>query len=171
MLTGIPDVIERTLMQKRKFVTAKRPPDPAGDSQHQRARRDFHPFRNQRARTDQGFLPDPAAVQKDGAHPDQTIISDAGPMNDRAMSDRDAFPKHHRNLVRGMQDTTVLNVTRLPDKNRFDISAENRQRPDGGVLADDDAADDFGGWVNESRRMYSGNGFLEGPPHVISPSI
>ena len=171
MLRRVADIIERSAVKERQFFSGDRSSHASRDSHHHRASRDLESLWNQRPGSDQAFFPDHTAIQEDRPHPDQTEIADACAVNDRAMANRDAFAESNGDFSGRMKYAAVLDVTCLPDRNGFDVAAQDDQRPDGRVFVNDDATDQLGRLMHERCGVDFGNGILEGPLHIIFPLI
>src|SRR5687767_14932038 len=110
--------------------------------------------------------PDMRAVQKDGAHADETPILNGAAVDHRRMADRDLVTD--RCCVRifhNVNHGAILHVRSAPDPDLMDIATNDDCHPDAALFADLDVTDHLGALVDVSARMDTGHSSAVGPEH------
>src|SRR5712692_3489815 len=123
--------------------------DLAGVAYYQAAGGDFGALEEQGAGGHDAAGADFYAVEDDGAHADQASGLDGAAVKGDAVADGDVVAEEQRIFVaHNVEDAAVLNIGARADANVVHVAADDGARPDAGVGADDDVADDDSGGVN-----------------------
>lgn len=127
--------------------------DLAGKPKHERVGRDLHPLATHRAGANDRAASDAHTVEQHGAHRDQTIVVDDGPVHDCTMTNRDALADHGGKIVVDVHDRSILHVAIVADRDRGAVAAEDGGGPDRHARTDRDVTGDDRGGMNESGRV------------------
>lgn len=98
--------------------------------------------RDQRACGDYGTFADRGSVQNDRPDADHRAVADHASVEDRRVPDHD-FPsdRHRADILRCMDDRTVLHIGAVADEDRHVITSYDGREPDAGARSDMDVAD------------------------------
>jgi len=98
---------------------------------------------------DDDLILDHGAIEYHGGHADQAAMADTRRVQHGLVAHRDVVADDERQAARlrrrvmhHVQNTAVLNIGTCPDLDPIDIAARHRERPEGGVIAQGDTADD-----------------------------
>ena len=115
----------------------------------------FLVLRDQAAGAEEHAAAQHRAVENGGTHADETARFDGAAVDDALMADGDIVADHHGPaagdaivFVRAVKDAAVLDVGARADADNVHVTAHRAHRPDGGVRADDDVADDGRGFID-----------------------
>lgn len=104
-----------------------------------------------RARGDDGALPNDRVIKYHGAHTDKRAMADLGAMDRYVMTDRHIVANlNGRFLIQGMKDGTILDIDPIADADGIDVAAKDGAKPDTASLANLDITDD-GRVIREKR--------------------
>src|SRR5665811_1962541 len=78
--------------------------------------------------------PAPGAVEQNGAHADQAVITDTGAVDDHAVTDGDAASDGHGLSRIGVNDAMILHIRVRPDCDPVIVAAQHRAEPDACTL-------------------------------------
>ena len=118
--------------------------DLGGGAEGQRPVRYLHVLRYQRPRTDQAVAADLRAVQHDGAHADEGVVTHGAPMEDGPVAHRYVFAHRHRMVVVHVHHTVVLDICSRTDGDRRPVAPQHRAEEHAAVGAQGHAAPDGG---------------------------
>lgn len=94
-----------------------------------------------------GAFADNGIVEDNGAHADQGAVADFCAVEDDIMPDGYVVADFDYGFfVQGVEDGAVLDVDAVADADGIDVAAEYGSEPDAAAFADDDVADDDGGF-------------------------
>ena len=117
-------------------------------------RRHLHPLRDQRTGGDDRSGADVRAVQKNGAHADETAVLDGAAMNDGRVPNRHVVAdRGGMGVFHHVDDGAVLHVRTVPDANPVHVAADDRHHPHAAVFANLHVADDLSAIVDEGGGM------------------
>src|SRR5581483_12388924 len=100
------------------------------------------PFRDQRVRADDASPADGASGQKHRVHPDEDLAFYRASMDGDAMPDGHVFADHSRVRVVDVNRAIVLDVRSRSDRDRLDIAAKHRVKPNVEVVGECDVSND-----------------------------
>ena len=110
----------------------------------ERAGRNAHPLRDQSVGTDDAAFSDDRAVQNCRTHADEAFVLDGAGVQNRAMTDGNIFSHDHWQIVREMNDRSILDVRPFADFDIIDVAAQNGGGPDAAAGGESHVADHDG---------------------------
>ena len=129
------------------------PDDFSRNAEDQRTRRDFCPLRHDGACADDRVFTDDALVQQNGAHPNDDLVLDRGPVYDRAMSHCNAIPDDGGLAQVHMDEGAVLDIRLFTDFDGGHVASQDCPKPDARVLSDRDLSSKRGVRGNKDRTV------------------
>lgn len=140
-----------------------------GTAQRQVARGNSRPWWHQGSRADQRSFPNNRSAQQNRAHADQSAVSDATGMKDRAVSHGDVSTHDGGNPVIRVQNSVVLDIRIYTDDNPFNVAPQNRPRPDRGPARQPHTADHFRRRMDKRRLRHHRADTAERTDHDFRP--
>jgi len=166
---GVVEVIFGVFKDELAVLWAQRPANFARHSSHQRVGRDHSVLGQDSAGGDDGAFADAAVVEDGRAHADQAGVLDDAAVDGGVVADGDPVADQDGvDVAHAVEDGAVLDVGVGADADFVDIAADDGVHPDGGVLAEDDVADDLGGEVDVAGSGDGGEDSLVGTDHFCS---
>lgn len=135
------------------FLEGELPNDTSGRTQHERARRNFHPHGNECVCADHAPRANLRPIKNDRAHADEGLVVDGAGVDNGAVPDCHTLAENDRKIIGEVKDGVILNVRLRSHDNAVDIAAQDRAEPNARFFAQGDLAYHSGRWNDEGGGM------------------
>jgi len=146
---GVAEVVAGVHADGFQSSVVERAGDFAGDADYERAWWDDGALGDDGSGGDDGASADAGSVEDDGADADEDVVFHDAAVDGGVVADGDSVADEDGVAIfHAVEHGAVLDVGAGADADLVDVAAEDGVHPDGGVLAEDDVADDLGGDVD-----------------------